>query len=113
MQLVPLYIFDSGGEPTTTLSSTGTTFTAQRSVSRSFRYYNFLAIVPEEFEPDLNWENDAARWVEFGDWPAPMHFGLKALLNDPKSVQIMRQAEAKAKSSGDSGPASTSPSKSP
>lgn len=46
----------------------------------NFKYYNYLTIVPHEFYPELNWENDKAKWVEFGEWPHPLHFGLEALL---------------------------------
>lgn len=45
-----------------------------------FEYHNFLVLVPYEFTPKLNWENETSKWVEFGQWPHPMHFGLKALL---------------------------------
>lgn len=49
-----------------------------------FRYYNFLVIVPDEFTPELDWENQGYRWVAGGDWPKPMHPGLKALLDNVK-----------------------------
>lgn len=45
-----------------------------------FKYHNFLAVVNDEFTPELNWETDNFKWVEFGDWPSPLHFGLKALI---------------------------------
>ena len=45
-----------------------------------FRYYNFLAIVPTEFEPILDWENQGFAWVEKGQWPTPLHPGFEALL---------------------------------
>jgi 8-oxo-dGTP pyrophosphatase MutT (NUDIX family) len=45
-----------------------------------FQYHNFLAIVQNEFLPKRSWENDRGKWVEWGDWPHPMHFGLKSLL---------------------------------
>lgn len=45
-----------------------------------FKYYNYLVVVPFEFTPQLNWENDNSSWVEFGDWPTPMHFGLEELI---------------------------------
>lgn len=43
---------------------------------KDFRYDNFLVIVPMEFNPQLNWEHDDFRWVEYGEWPVPLHFGL-------------------------------------
>lgn len=50
-----------------------------------FRYHNFLAIVPKEFTPKLDWENRGYKWVEFGAWPAPMHPGLQSLLTNAGS----------------------------
>jgi 8-oxo-dGTP pyrophosphatase MutT (NUDIX family) len=47
----------------------------------SFRYYNFLAIVDEEFEPRLNWETEDFTWTELDNLPQPLHFGLKWLLS--------------------------------
>lgn len=41
-----------------------------------FIYETFMAEVPGEFEPLLCWETSAARWVEPGEWPEPLHFGL-------------------------------------
>ena len=47
----------------------------------SFRYFNFLAIVDEEFEPELNWETRDFTWTELDNLPQPLHFGLKWLLS--------------------------------
>src|ERR1035437_463258 len=47
---------------------------------KDFRYDNFLIVIPSEFTPQLNWEHDTSQWVEWGEWPHPMHFGLEALL---------------------------------
>ena len=46
----------------------------------NFKYYNFLVITQFEFTPRLNWENDDFGWVEFGQWPRPLHFGLRELI---------------------------------
>lgn len=59
-ELIPLYVFEHP--------------------QSGFKYFNFLAVVPGEFVPKLNWETDDFDWVEFGDWPTPLHFGLKALI---------------------------------
>lgn len=48
-----------------------------------FRYTTFLAELPHEIAPELSWEADAYAWVRPGAWPAPLHFGLHALLADP------------------------------
>lgn len=45
-----------------------------------FQYHNFLAVVDDEFTPNLNWETEKFQWVEYGNWPSPLHFGLKAML---------------------------------
>lgn len=72
LELIPLYVFSDpkGGE---------------------FKYYNYLAIVDEEFEPKLNWETKDFGWFEWGHFPSKLHFGLKTLLNDSNSVQIIKQ----------------------
>lgn len=56
----------------------------------TFAYHNFLAIVPDEFEPDINWEQQGFRWCEWGNWPSPIHFGLKALLSDKDSTDMIQ-----------------------
>lgn len=56
-----------------------------------FRFYNFLAIVEDEFTPKLDWENEGFEWVEFGKWPQPMHFGLEGILNDAGSVSTIKR----------------------
>ena len=45
-----------------------------------FQYHNFLAIVPREFEPLLDWETQGYAWVKYGEWPRPLHFGVETLL---------------------------------
>lgn len=45
-----------------------------------FEYHNFLVVVPFEFTPKLNWENDDSMWVEYGKWPSNLHFGFEALI---------------------------------
>lgn len=56
----------------------------------SFKYFNFLVIVEQEFEPTLNSESQDADWFEFGDWPSPLHFGVAAVLKDPASVKAIQ-----------------------
>jgi len=59
--------------------------------SSGFRYFNFLALVEREFTPQLNWETQTFDWVQFGEWPAPLHPGLKSLLNDSASIQTIKE----------------------
>lgn len=48
--------------------------------SGTFKYHNFLAVVADEFEPELNWETQGHRWFRPGRWPRPLHPGMKFLL---------------------------------
>lgn len=70
IELIPLYVFEH---------------------SSGFKYYNFLALVEEEFKPKLDWETAEYDWFEYGNWPQPLHNGLKLLLNDRNSVQVIQQ----------------------
>lgn len=54
-----------------------------------FRYHNFLALVPREFDPQLNWENSGYQWFQPSNWPEPLHPGVVALLHDQHSQQII------------------------
>lgn len=47
-----------------------------------FQYFNYLATVPEEFIPRLNWETESFKWVQPGKWPRPLHPGLAALISN-------------------------------
>lgn len=48
----------------------------------TFRYHNFIGVVPAEFKPKLNWENQGYRWVSPNELPKPVHFGLEALVRE-------------------------------
>lgn len=41
----------------------------------------FVATVPKEFQPKLNWENDAAGWFAPTHVPIPAHPGLSSILS--------------------------------
>lgn len=64
LKLIPLVVFKSG----------------------EFKYHNFLAIVSEEFEPELNWETETFVWTDLENFPTPLHFGLKFLLQHSKET---------------------------
>jgi 8-oxo-dGTP pyrophosphatase MutT (NUDIX family) len=66
-ELIPLLVYENG----------------------SFRYHNFLAIVPGEFDPTLNWETNTFAWVTLGEWPSDLHFGLQALLAHEPSMTVL------------------------
>ena len=56
----------------------------------SFTFYNHLALVDEEFTPNLGWESDDSKWVELGHWPSPLHKGMLSLFNDQKSMDAIK-----------------------
>lgn len=71
-RMIPLYVFRSG----------------------TFIYRNFLALVPDEFTPDLGWEATQHKWCEVGDWPEPLHYGPAAVFGDQASMRaIMHYAK--------------------
>jgi 8-oxo-dGTP pyrophosphatase MutT (NUDIX family) len=61
----------------------------------SFKYYNYLVVVSEEFVPRLDWENQDAQWFRFGEWPRPLHFGLKGILSNSSDVAIIKKCIGK------------------
>lgn len=73
IELIPAYIFETP--------------------NKSFKYYNFIGLVDEEFEPTLDWETESFRWVTFDEMMSikPKHFGLRGLLNDMKSLSIIKK----------------------
>ena len=63
---------------------------AYKDPNSSFRYFNYLAVVPAEFEPRLDHETEGFEWVEPGDWPSPLHPGLAELVRQPKFQKLTR-----------------------
>ena len=61
---------------------------AYRFEDGEFTYHNFLGLVPEEFEPRLDWETESADWIEFDELLSlrPKHFGLEALVKNSKRL---------------------------
>lgn len=59
-----------------------------------FRYYNFIILTEDEFTPNISddhsWETQGWKWVSFGDWPHPLHFGVEAILRDTPSVTTIK-----------------------
>lgn len=64
-----------------------------------FQYHNFLILVDHEFAPRSTagaaWETQGFKWVEFGHWPKPLHFGLAHLINDEHSRKILFELSLK------------------
>jgi 8-oxo-dGTP pyrophosphatase MutT (NUDIX family) len=48
--------------------------------SGSFKFFNFLGVVDEEFTPRLDWENEDAQWFSPDEFPRNLHFGLRRLI---------------------------------
>ncbi len=57
-----------------------------------FRYYNYLVTVDEEFTPHEDWESQGYQWVEYGQWPQPLHFGLVSLFGHAPSAAAIQKA---------------------
>ena len=57
----------------------------------TFRYSNFFAIVDKEFVPHLGWEADDYEWCSVGDWPTPLHFGMRSLFDDAPSMNTLHK----------------------
>ena len=57
-----------------------------------FVYHNFLAIIPKEFKPKLDWETQGFKWCTLDKLPKPLHPGLKMLLADTKSFTAIQKA---------------------
>jgi 8-oxo-dGTP pyrophosphatase MutT (NUDIX family) len=56
-----------------------------------FQYFNFVVIIEDEYEPDLNWENSGFKWCALGEFPSPLHFGLQSLLKDGASMSTLKK----------------------
>jgi len=61
-----------------------------RDTKSHFVYYNYTVLVTEEFQPVANWEVSEHAWVEFNQWPDPLHFGMQAWLQDPHGERTLR-----------------------
>ena len=56
--------------------------------SGKFRYDTFLAVVPTEFDPELDWETENFGWFELKDFPDDLHFGLEEIV--PKIAHMFK-----------------------
>lgn len=61
--------------------------------AKGFEYHNFIGLLDNEFIPYLNWETESYKWITFEELLKlePKHFGLKALLNDSKSMEMIKK----------------------
>lgn len=56
----------------------------------SFEYDTFLATVPTEFTPNVNHESLGYAWVDWDQYPAPLHPGAKLVLQNPRIMSKIR-----------------------
>ena len=65
------------------------TFESEKS---TFKYYNYMGLLEEEFIPILDWENDDYKWLSLPELINldNKHFGLETLLNDKKTMNILK-----------------------
>jgi 8-oxo-dGTP pyrophosphatase MutT (NUDIX family) len=59
--------------------------------SDNFKYYNFIGLIDEEFEPELDWETESFEWMTLEELEKiePKHFGLRGLLEN--SIDIINE----------------------
>jgi 8-oxo-dGTP pyrophosphatase MutT (NUDIX family) len=50
----------------------------------TFNYITMLVIVNTEFMPDTNTESCGYAWVEYDQYPSPIHPGVKIILQNPR-----------------------------
>lgn len=51
---------------------------------KTFKYYNFIGLLDEEFEPTLDWETENYKWLTYEEMIklTPLHFGLVKLIEE-------------------------------
>jgi 8-oxo-dGTP pyrophosphatase MutT (NUDIX family) len=52
------------------------------SNDQNFQYNTYVIIVDNEFIPTLNEEHSGYAWVNYDNWPKPLHQGVKNSLNN-------------------------------
>ncbi len=51
-----------------------------------FNFHTYLCVIKEEFIPTLNGEHNGYAWVSFGNWPKPLHQGLRNTLQSKSNL---------------------------
>lgn len=57
--------------------------------SEGLVFHNFLGVVKQEFQPQLNWESSGWAWVGRDRIPTPVHPGLAEVFADPAAQEIL------------------------
>ena len=65
-------------------------FDVYQSRDGHFKYYSFVAIVVDEFVPELNNESCGYCWINLGEWPKPMHQGARISFCNLKAIDKIR-----------------------
>lgn len=60
------------------------------SPDKKFIYNTFVVAVYQEFLPVLNNESDGYCWVKLGNWPRPLHPGVKAQLYNKELIKKIK-----------------------
>ena len=56
------------------------------SNDEKFNFHTYLCVVKNEFLPTLNSEHNGYAWVSFGEWPKPLHQGLRNTLQSKTNL---------------------------
>ena len=56
------------------------------SNDEKFNFHTYLCVVESEFIPKLNGEHNGYAWVSFGNWPKPLHQGLRNTLQSKSNL---------------------------
>ena len=61
--------------------------------TKGFEFHNFIGIIENPFKPIYNWESDGHKWLTLEELMKlnNKHFGLKKLLNDSNSLEIIKK----------------------
>tara|TARA_B100000035_G_scaffold163433_1_gene139216 strand:- start:5857 stop:6294 length:438 start_codon:yes stop_codon:yes gene_type:complete len=56
------------------------------SNDEKFNFHTYLCVIKDEFIPQLNGEHNGYAWVSFGNWPKPLHQGLRNTLQSKSNL---------------------------
>lgn len=65
-------------------------FDVYQSRDKHFKYVSFVAVVEEEFIPELNYESAGYCWIDLGQWPKPMHQGARISFCNLKAIERIK-----------------------
>jgi ADP-ribose pyrophosphatase YjhB (NUDIX family) len=72
-------------------------FDIYQSKDKHFKYISFVAVVEEEFIPELNSESCGYAWINLSQWPKPMHQGAKISFCNSRAEERLRMILAQHK----------------